>query len=58
MQAVINVERLGMFELKLSKPVERILEYVHGTFTVRSLLRFKIERSTVTIIEKLAWTLP
>jgi hypothetical protein len=38
-------ERLGTFESERNNALERIVENVHGAFTVRS--RFKNERNTV-----------
>jgi hypothetical protein len=40
-------ERLGTFESRPSNALERIVESVHGAFTVRSRSRFKNERITV-----------
>ena len=40
-------ERLGTFESERNNALERIVENVHGAFTVRS--RFKNERNTLVI---------
>ena len=40
-------ERLGTFESERKNALERIVENVHGAFTVRSRSRFKNERITV-----------
>ena len=40
-------ERLGTFESERNNALERIVENVHGAFTVRSRSRFKNERNTV-----------
>ncbi len=45
--------RLGTFESQRSNALERIVENVHGTFTVRSRSRFKNERNTVYTIHSL-----
>jgi hypothetical protein len=45
-------ERLGTFESEHNNALERIVENVHGAFTVRSRSRFKNERITAHFISR------
>jgi hypothetical protein len=48
MQTVLNGKLLGTFESERRKALERILENVNVTFTVRPRSHFKIERINVS----------